>query len=69
MKRTLLLIPLILLPACATNKPVVTHSRMARNLTNLALTPPMGWNSWNKFADKVNEELIRKRPMRWFPRA
>jgi alpha-galactosidase len=26
---------------------------------NLALTPPMGWNSWNKFACNVNEEMIK----------
>jgi alpha-galactosidase len=26
----------------------------------LARTPPMGWNSWNKFACDVNEQLIRK---------
>jgi alpha-galactosidase len=26
---------------------------------NLALTPPMGWNSWNKFGCNVSEELIR----------
>ncbi|HEX9106505.1 MAG TPA: glycoside hydrolase family 27 protein [Longimicrobiales bacterium] len=26
----------------------------------LALTPPMGWNSWNKFACNVNEQLIRE---------
>ncbi len=25
----------------------------------LALTPPMGWNSWNKFACNVDEKLIR----------
>jgi len=25
----------------------------------LALTPPMGWNSWNKFACNVNEQTIR----------
>src|ERR1700693_3980401 len=25
----------------------------------LALTPPMGWNSWNKFACNVSDELIR----------
>lgn len=25
----------------------------------LALTPPMGWNSWNKFACNVDETLIR----------
>jgi alpha-galactosidase len=26
----------------------------------LALTPPMGWNSWNKFACDINEALVRK---------
>ena len=26
---------------------------------NLALTPPMGWNTWNKFGCNVSEELIR----------
>jgi alpha-galactosidase len=25
----------------------------------LALTPPMGWNSWNKFGCNINEELIK----------
>jgi alpha-galactosidase len=26
----------------------------------LAMTPPMGWNSWNKFACNVDEKLIRE---------
>ncbi len=26
----------------------------------LALTPPMGWNSWNKFACNVSEDMIRE---------
>jgi alpha-galactosidase len=26
----------------------------------IAATPPMGWNSWNKFGCNVNEDLIRK---------
>ena len=26
----------------------------------LALTPPMGWNSWNKFACNVSEEMIEQ---------
>ena len=25
----------------------------------LARTPPMGWNSWNKFASRVNDEIVR----------
>ncbi len=27
---------------------------------NLALTPPMGWNSWNKFGCNVDEKLIKE---------
>ena len=27
--------------------------------STLALTPPMGWNSWNKFACNVSEDMIR----------
>ncbi|RYD84331.1 MAG: glycoside hydrolase family 27 protein, partial [Sphingobacteriales bacterium] len=26
----------------------------------LALTPPMGWNSWNKFACNVDEKMIKE---------
>jgi len=29
-------------------------------LAGLALTPPMGWNSWNKFGCDVSEQLIRE---------
>src|SRR5881394_4388267 len=25
----------------------------------LALTPPMGWNTWNKFACNVSDDLVR----------
>jgi alpha-galactosidase len=25
----------------------------------LALTPPMGWNSWNTFQSDINEQLIK----------
>ncbi len=33
----------------------------SQKFEQLALTPPMGWNSWNKFAcDGVNEQVIRK---------
>ena len=33
------------------------HAQMERN--SLAQTPPMGWNSWNKFACKVDESIIK----------
>lgn len=29
------------------------------NHTPLALTPPMGWNSWNTFYDQISDELVR----------
>ncbi len=32
----------------------------ARTPNGLALTPPMGWNSWNKFACNVNEKIVRE---------
>jgi len=31
-----------------------------KKFDNLALTPPMGWNSWNKFACNVDEKLIKE---------
>jgi alpha-galactosidase len=35
--------------------------QVVRALDNgLALTPPMGWNSWNKFGCQINEQLIRE---------
>ncbi len=33
---------------------------MAQKFKNLALTPPMGWNSWNCFGPNINEELIKE---------
>jgi alpha-galactosidase len=32
----------------------------AQKFPDLALTPQMGWNSWNKFQGRVSEELIRQ---------
>ena len=32
----------------------------AQKFTELAKTPPMGWNSWNKFQCNVSERLIRE---------
>jgi alpha-galactosidase len=35
-------------------------SAQCQKFTELGLTPPMGWNSWNKFAGRVSEQLIRE---------
>ena len=32
----------------------------AQKFENLALTPPLGWNSWNRFGCEVSEKLIRE---------
>lgn len=36
------------------------YSQNYTKFDNMALTPPMGWNSWNKFACNVDEKLIRE---------
>jgi alpha-galactosidase len=53
LKKLCSLILLLLLVFLASPWPV-------RALENgLALTPPMGWNSWNRFACNVNEDLVK----------
>ena len=32
----------------------------------IAKKPPMGWNSWNTFGDKINEQLIKEMADRIF---
>jgi len=39
---------------------LVTGSLNAQKFEGLALTPPMGWNSWNTFQCNVDEALIRE---------
>jgi alpha-galactosidase len=43
---------LVLLGVSAAARPVASG--------RVALTPPMGWNSWNHFACDVSESLIRE---------
>ena len=37
----------------------LTATAFAQKFENLALTPPMGWNSWNTFAANIDENLIK----------
>ena len=32
----------------------------AQKFEGLARTPPLGWNSWNKFGCNVSEQMIRE---------
>lgn len=59
----LVLVFLIFLPGCAGNmsdKKEVTQSATIQTDDMLAMTPPMGWNSWNPFGKNVNEQVIRE---------
>jgi alpha-galactosidase len=38
---------------------LIALNSFGQKFENLALRPPMGWNSWNKFACNVNEEMLR----------
>ncbi len=39
---------------------VVVQTAFAQKFEHLAQTPPMGWNSWNQFGCRINEQLIRE---------
>jgi alpha-galactosidase len=39
--------------------PTAVFAQQAPVSAGLALTPPMGWNTWNKFACNVSDELVR----------
>ena len=49
MKKNLLLITLLL----------IGFITKAQKFDDLAQTPPMGWNSWNKFACNVSDQMLR----------
>ena len=39
---------------------LIAPGLLAAQAKPLASTPPMGWNSWNKFGCNVSEDLIRQ---------
>src|SRR5580692_238657 len=51
----------VLLSSClrGQDKQAEDHPKNGRPSDHLALTPPMGWNSWNKFACNVSEDMIK----------
>ena len=53
---------LLLLCAAALLLPGTSLAQLQRD--SLAQTPPMGWNSWNKFGCNVSEDLINPWPTR-----
>ena len=56
-------LPLLLLGLVASFQSLAQGNNYKQNykkFENLAMTPPMGWNSWNKFACNVDEKLIKE---------
>jgi alpha-galactosidase len=42
-------------------RPAAATTRVAESVANgLAPTPPMGWNSWNRFGCRIDENLIKE---------
>jgi alpha-galactosidase len=54
-----LLFVLVLLQGASAAVAETTQEVVNKAPNGLALTPPMGWNSWNKFACNVNEQIVR----------
>jgi len=48
--RKIIVLMVLCLPVCA----------LAQKFEGLALTPPMGWNSWNTFQTNINEKLVKE---------
>ena len=44
----------------ATSATLLAPAACAQTSASLAQTPPMGWNSWNKFGCNVSDKLIRE---------
>ncbi|KAF2332561.1 glycoside hydrolase family 27 protein [Flavobacterium daemonense] len=37
-----------------------THNQTGGKFEGLAMTPPMGWNSWNTFGTNIDEKLVKE---------
>jgi alpha-galactosidase len=47
-------------PAEKTDEKSRVDTAAASQHDGLAMTPPMGWNSWNAFGENVNEEVVKQ---------
>jgi alpha-galactosidase len=52
--------PILALLACLLVGALLMPTTFAQTSASLAATPPMGWNSWNKFGCNVSDKLIRE---------
>jgi alpha-galactosidase len=66
MNKLLAVLLALLLAAPAAGQQTVDPNRLPphldpnRTANGLAPTPPMGWNSWNRFGCNINEEIVRR---------
>ena len=52
---------LIQLPGCMMIWYLLIFVQIALSLDNgVGLTPPMGWNSWNRYNCNINESIVRQ---------
>ena len=58
MKKTLTIFALLLLTISATAQKPKPQPLTQEEFEALCPTPPMGWNSWNKFGCNVSEQLL-----------
>lgn len=58
--KILLLLTLALGPSSAPGLAQTMEEAVNKEPNALALTPPMGWNSWNKFGCNVDEKIVRE---------
>ena len=49
----------VFLPIVAVALTLFTTTSQAQSTEQVAQTPPMGWNSWNYFAGKVDDKGVR----------
>jgi alpha-galactosidase len=60
MKRSVAVIIMICIGIASAYSQGNNYTQNYKKFEGLALTPPMGWNSWNKFACNVDENMIRQ---------
>jgi alpha-galactosidase len=58
MTKQLLLVVAVAVSVCF-QLPTAAFAQASPVSAGLALTPPMGWNTWNKFGCNVSDELVR----------
>jgi len=59
MKKTIVLLAFTIWCNCSFGQGN-THTQTAGKFEGLAMTPPMGWNSWNTFGTSIDEKLVKE---------